>query len=75
MKMEIKSKYHILQITICWWYNIYGNLIINLVDNLAEGIHKIKCNYQHDNKKKLKLVEYNTKIVSVALNTQIVLVI
>ena len=75
MKMEIKSKYHILQITIYWWYNIYGNLIINLVDNLAEGIHKIKCNYQHDNKKKLKFVEYNTKIVSVALNTQIVLVI
>ena len=23
----------------------------NLVDNLAEGIHKIKCKYGHDNKK------------------------
>ena len=23
----------------------------NLVDNLAEGIHKIKCKYEHDNKK------------------------
>ena len=23
----------------------------NPVDNLAEGIHKIKCIYEHDNKK------------------------
>ena len=23
----------------------------NPVDNLAEGIHKIKCTYEHDNKK------------------------
>ena len=23
----------------------------NLVDNLAEGIHKIKCKHRHDNKK------------------------
>ena len=23
----------------------------NLVDNLPEGIHKIKCKYGHDNKK------------------------
>ena len=23
----------------------------NLVDNLAKGIHKIKCKYGHDNKK------------------------
>ena len=23
----------------------------NLVNNLSEGIHKIKCNYRHDDKK------------------------
>ena len=23
----------------------------NLVDNLAEGIHKIKCKHRHDNRK------------------------
>ena len=23
----------------------------NLVDNLAEGIHKIKCKHEHDNRK------------------------
>ena len=25
--------------------------VSNLVDNFAEGIHKIKCKYGHDNKK------------------------
>ena len=49
--MEKKYKNHILQITI---YLIAPNLMAsslsNLV-NLAEGIHKIKCKYGHDNKK------------------------
>ena len=27
-------------------------LIINLVKNLSEGIHKIKCKYRHDDKKR-----------------------
>ena len=26
-------------------------LLSNLVDNLAEGIHKIKCKYSHNDKK------------------------
>ena len=42
----------------------------NLVDNLAEGIHKIKYKHGHDNKKNVNYVELNTKIVSVVLNTQ-----
>ena len=46
------------------------NSLPNLVDNLAEEIHKIKCKFGHDNKKNLKRVELNTKILSVALNTQ-----
>ena len=33
----------------------------NLVNNIAEGIHRIKCKYGHD-EKKLKLVKLNTKI-------------
>ena len=27
------------------------NPLLNLVDNLSEGIHKIKCKYGHDDKK------------------------
>ena len=27
-----------------------ANLLSNLVDNLAEGIHEIKCTHGHDNK-------------------------
>ena len=46
------------------------NSLPNLVDNLAEEIHKIKCKFKHDNKKNLKRVELNTKILSVALNIQ-----
>ena len=41
----------------------------NLVDNLAEGIHKVKCKYEHDDIK-FEIVEFNTKIVSTILNTQ-----
>ena len=39
------------------------NLLWNLANNLAEGIHKIKCKSKH-NDKKLKLVELNTKIAT-----------
>ena len=46
-----------------------ANLFSNLVDNPAEGIHKIKCKHGHDNKN-AKRVELNTKIVSAVLNTQ-----
>ena len=30
---------------------LMANSLSNLVDNLAEEIHKIECNYWHDNKK------------------------
>ena len=42
-----------------------ANSLTNLADNLAEGVHKIKCKYRH-----AKPVELNTKIASVVLNTQ-----
>ena len=28
-----------------------ANILSNLVDNLSEGIHRIKCKYGHDDKK------------------------
>ena len=33
----------------------------NLVNNPSEGIHKIKCKYEHDEKKNVKLVELHMK--------------
>ena len=39
----------------------------NVIDNLPERIHKIKCKYRHDNKK-VKRVELNKKIKSALLN-------
>ena len=48
-----------------------ANLLPNLVNNLAEGIHKIKCKYGHDdNFQKVKLLELNIKIANPFLNTQ-----
>ena len=41
----------------------------NLVNNLAEVIHKSKCKNGHD-KKNMKRVGLNTKIMSVFLNMQ-----
>ena len=41
----------------------------NLLDNLAQGIHKIKCKYRNDDKN-VKLAELNTKIAIFVLNTQ-----
>ena len=46
-----------------------GSTISNLVNNLAEGIHRTKCRYRHD-KKNVKRVESKTKIVSAVLNIQ-----
>ena len=44
----------------------------NLINNIAEGIHKTKCKY--DKKciviKKVKLLELNTNTARVFLNTQ-----
>ena len=45
------------------------SLLSNLVDNLAEGIHKVKCKYGHD-KKTVKRVKLNTKILTALLNVQ-----
>ena len=39
----------------------------NLVINLSEGFHRIKCNFRHDDKN-MKHVELNVSIVTVFLN-------
>ena len=45
-----KNTYHRLQF-IDSSTRFMESLLSNLVNNLAEGIHKIKCKYGHDNKK------------------------
>ena len=45
------------------------NSLSNLINNLSEGIHKIKCKNEHNNKKNTKRVEMNTKILTAFLNT------
>ena len=40
----------------------------NLINNLADGIHKIKCKYEYGNKK-CETCGINTKISSALLNT------
>ena len=42
----------------------------NHVNNLAEGMDKIKCKYGLSDKKKMKLAELNTKIANAFLNTR-----
>ena len=46
-----------------------GSSLSNLVDNRTEGIHNIKCKYEHHNEN-VKHVELNTKILYVVLTTQ-----
>ena len=41
----------------------------NLLNNLAKGIHKVKCKHEH-NGKNVKLVKLNTNIATAFLNTQ-----
>ena len=41
----------------------------NFVNNPAEGIHKIKCKYEHD-VKNVKPAELNINFATVFLNTQ-----
>ena len=43
----------------------------NLVNNLFEGIHRIKCKYGHDD----KLVELYISVANGFLNTQIIRII
>ena len=45
------------------------SLSSNLVNSLAEGIHKVKCIYGHDGKK-CETFGLNTKIVIVFFNTK-----
>ena len=45
------------------------SFLSNLIDNLTEEIHKIKCKYEHDNKKT------NSKTVSAILNIQVLTII
>ena len=49
--MKRDRKKYILQITIYLQQKIIVSLLSNLVNNLAQEIHKIKFKYGHDNKK------------------------
>ena len=49
---------------------ITASSLSNLVNNPAEGIHRIKCKFKYDKKKKdKKHVELNINIVTVFLKT------
>ena len=43
--------------------------ISNIVKNLSEGVHRVKCKFGHDDKN-VKHVELNVSIAAVFLNTQ-----
>ena len=50
-----KKRQKILRTISCRWKYINGakfmaSSLSNFVNNLAEGIHKIKCKYEHDKK-------------------------
>ena len=47
------------------------SLLSNIVNNLTERIHKIKCKYGHDDKKCEVYGIKNTKTVTAFLNTHI----
>ena len=47
-----------------------ASLLSNLVNNFDEAIHKIRCQFEHDDEK-CRLAELNTKIVTAFLNAQI----
>ena len=49
--------------------NVMASSLSNLVNNLSEGIHKIKCKDEHD-ELDMKLVQLNIKIASAFFNTQ-----
>ena len=44
-----------------------ANSLLNLFDNLAEGIRNIKCKYEQDNKN-AKYAELNKKILRTVLS-------
>ena len=47
----------------------------NFVNNLSEGIHRIRYKYRHDDKNDVKHVELNISIAIVFLNTHILKII
>ena len=47
-----------------------ASLLSYLVNNLSEGIHRIKCKYRHGDKN-VKLVKLNISMATVFLNTKI----
>ena len=47
------------------------SLLSNIVNNLTERIHKIKCKYGHDDKKCEVYGIKNTKTVTAFLNTHV----
>ena len=52
-----------------------GYSLSSLINNLSEGIHRIKCKYAHDDKKNAKHKEMNISIATFFLNTLILMVI
>ena len=50
MKKKLQKPYHRLQFIVSARCMVASSLS-NLVDSLAERIHKIKCKYEHDNEK------------------------
>ena len=42
----------------------------SVINNLAEGIHKINCKHGHNDKKNVKPAESNINIATVFLNPQ-----
>ena len=52
-----------------------GNSLADLADNLADGIHKIKCKHRHITIKNVKNRKLNTKIANAILNIQMLKII
>ena len=61
-------KKYVLHITIYDSARFMTISLSNLVNNLSQGIHKIKCKYRHYDRN-VKLVELNINIATIFLNT------
>ena len=67
-KMTMIEKFNMIGLTDSTRF--MASLLSNLVDDLEEGIHKVKCKYGHDDKNVKKVVDLNTRIMSAVLNTK-----
>ena len=67
-KMTMIEKFNMIGLTDSTRF--MASLLSNLVDDLEEGIHKVKCKYGHDYKNVKKVVDLNTRIMSAVLNTK-----